>query len=128
MNLYTQTKFGTKEGSCFASCLASILDMQPEAIPFFMDAKDWFEEFSKWLKRHGYYPMQFEVGDKTLENMSHYGVYILSGKSPRAEVKYPECLHSVLACGDQIIHDPHPSRDGIETYDDFILIVKGIHE
>jgi len=128
MKFHDQTKFGRKEGDCFNSCLASIINLPPDHIPFFMWTEDWYERLTEWLKGLGYYPMQFEINETTLENMSHYGVYILSGKSPRSDVPYPACLHAVLACGDEIIHDPHPSRDNLESYDDFIIIVKGINE
>jgi hypothetical protein len=122
-----QTTFGEEKGNCFSACVASILEISIEEVPFFMGPGAWWPRFQEWLEKRDYYPLSWSVPEKDQKNMAPYGVHILSGKSPR-DIQYPEYSHAVVACGSEIIHDPHPSRDGIESFDTFILIVKGTNK
>lgn len=112
-----QTRFGVPEGNCFAACVASLLELPLEQVPHFPDhGADWYSAFRDWLRARRLYPVCFEV--KRPEDGRPDGMHILSGKSPRGEF-----LHSVVAKGAYIVHDPHPSRAGIRTEEDAILLV-----
>ena len=99
-----QTLFGVPGGNCFAACVASILELDINDVPYFMEDEQWKPRFNHWiwrnylivpsyfsLTRYGWYPSD---------------IHILHGKSPRGN-------HCVVARGSKIIHDPHPSRKGL---------------
>jgi len=46
------------------------------------------------------------------------GYCILAGKSPRGDF-----AHAVVGWGMQVVHDPHPSRAGIVTCTEVIVLV-----
>jgi D-glycero-D-manno-heptose 1,7-bisphosphate phosphatase len=109
-----QTVFGVPNGNCFSACVASILHIPLGEVPPFCTYGDWWERFNEWLKPQGYYATIIRYS----EDHAPLGFHILSGKSPRGDFQ-----HSVVAMGNDIVHDPHPSRSGIETRVDQILIV-----
>ena len=115
-----QTTFGYPHGNCFSACVASLLELPIDAVPFFMGAgDDWYEKFSLWLSFHGkgFYPVGFKL-EKNGLGWTPAGLHILTGKSPRGDF-----LHSVVARGRSIVHDPHPDRTGLMDRQDVILIV-----
>lgn len=109
-----QTKFGVPEGNCFSACVASILHLPLGDVPPFCKYEDWWERLNAWLRTRGFYAMVLRYSD----DMPPNGFHILSGKSPRGDFQ-----HSVVARGIEIVHDPHPSRAGIETRADQIVIL-----
>lgn len=119
-----QTTFGFPGGNCFSACLASILELPIDDVPYFMgdsledDGGAWFKRFEEWLAPRNLYPVCFRVGD----GWRPEGLHILSGKSPRA-LASPKALHSVVARGRDVVHDPHPSRAGVLSHDDVVLLV-----
>jgi hypothetical protein len=120
MKFVDQTTFGEKNGNCFSACVASILELPIEDVPIFVEVKNWWGEFLSWLKPRGYYALCYHLKDCDKSVLDDYEINILSGKSPRGDF-----LHAVVANGSKILHDPHPSRDGIGELSDFIIIVKG---
>ncbi len=107
-----QTVFTVPGGNCFSACVASILGIALDDVPYFMgdfeeaDKAAWFDRFADWLKPHGLWPVNFGMGTWHPPNDA---LYILSAGSPRGEWD-----HSVVAFGDKVIvHDPHPSRAGL---------------
>lgn len=112
-----QTMFGFPGGNCLSASLASLLEISIDDTPhFFMDPNDlrWWGQLAEWLKPRGFYPVLLKLGDEWKPS----GLHLLSGKSPRGDF-----LHSVVADGEEIIHDPHPSRDGILSRVDVIVLV-----
>jgi hypothetical protein len=109
-----QTTFGMPEGNCFSACVASILHVPLSDVPTFCKHDDWWERFTAWLKERGFWALPLKYN----EEFPPAGFHILSGKSPRGDFQ-----HSVVAFGNEMIHDPHPSRAGIETRVDQILII-----
>ncbi len=110
-----QTVFTVPGGNCFSACVASVLEMPLDAVPYFMgDFKEepdaWWGRFTGWLEPLGFWPINFACppdGD-----WHPKGFYILSAGSPRGEWD-----HSVVARGREIVHDPHPSRAGLVRRD-----------
>lgn len=122
-----QTVVGFPGGNCFSACVASILGLTLADVPYFMgdapmDEPDggWFDRFADWLEPHGFYPVFFRLDDQGLWRPP--GLHILSGRSPRAP-EGKDWQHSVVARRREIVHDPHPSRAGILTHDDVVLLV-----
>ncbi len=109
-----QTTFGHPGGNCFSACIASVLELELDDVPYFMDVEDWFDKFTKWLKPRGFFPMMFNAKDNP--GWWPDGWAIAGGQSPRGS-------HSVVTYRDKIKHDPHPSRDRIAKIEDWTVFV-----
>ena len=123
MKPITQTKFGVDEGNCFSACLASILEIPLELVPNFCVEypSDWLNKTNEWLDRFGLMIMGVEIN--CMPNWDAY--WIASGQSPRLD-----CHHSVVYRADRMVHDPHPSGDGLKgkpTYGTLILLRDPAH-
>lgn len=104
-----QTLFGTREGNCWSACIASITGIPISEIPnFCVEYKSyWWEETLKWLEARGLTGIHQTIFHR--KDWSYDGYWLASGKSPRAD-----CDHCVVFKGNKMVHDPHPSNDGIE--------------
>lgn len=101
-------------GNCLQAAIASLLEMPLEAVPHFAASEgDWAAEMIEWLR-----VQQYGFVNLTNQAKPWPGFHLLSGKSPRGDF-----LHTVVARGDQIVHDPHPSRDGVRDAQDRWLLV-----
>lgn len=123
-----QTRVGFGEGNeppgnCWAACIASIFEVNLEELPD--EAKHWTKgckpedswesherEVLDWLKEKGYVLVtvrchQLFVNGQGWRFNDCYN--ILSGPSPRN----PALQHAVVGKGNKIVHDPHPSNDGL---------------
>jgi hypothetical protein len=121
-----QTTFGFPGGNCFSACVATILELPLDEVPYFMSGgmvggthhPEWWQYFLAWLAARDYsadYSL-LRPGDACPD-----GLVILSGMSPRA-VCNPFGLHSTVGVIDElgcrVVHDPHPSRAGLLSHDD----------
>lgn len=103
-----QTKFGKEEGNSFPACLASILEIDIESVPFF-NGENWFLEYIAYTHQFGYILLCFtwhywlRNHSKMPEALNHA---IVSGQSPRGDF-----LHAVVYQGLKPIHDPHPDQN-----------------
>lgn len=111
-----QTAFGVPGGNCFSACVASLLHLPIEAVPYFMGADNWVEAFADWLRPRGFYPIFLKLGLTSADRWRPCGLYILGGTCVRG-------AHAVVARGGEIVHDPHPSRAGLDTFEDATVIV-----
>jgi hypothetical protein len=121
-----QDRFGPIEGNCFSACVASILDLNLVDVPRFMDdGERWLNTFFRWLAERGLQPDYYGHPDWCAAESAPSrdipkGYSIMSGWSPRHE----NTLHSVVARDGVMVHDPHPSRAGLNGgAQDFITIV-----
>ncbi len=115
MKQVDQTTFGDDIGNCFSACVASILHLAIDDVPFFGADSLWFQRFADWLAPRGLYPMCIQYNSEHIP----VGFYILGGKSPRGDF-----LHAVVANGRTIVHDPHPSRDELGSRVDCTVIIQ----
>lgn len=116
-----QTRFGRGEGNCWAAAIASILERPLEDFAAFHEAFCLWAAFYEegrdgecpWEIRVGHRVALAEMGwsisyqDNFLEPMIPRGYAIASGPGPRG------CDHATVALDGVIVHDPHPSRDGL---------------
>lgn len=112
-----QTSFGYPEGNCFSACVASILELPIAEVPHFGADETWFDTLSSWLRLRGLWAFMVHASERD-HRLLLRGHYILSGRSPRGDF-----LHAVVAHGDMIVHDPHPSRAGLLTMVDAVILV-----
>jgi len=120
VNRTYQTIFGNKKGNCFAACFASIFEIPLEEIPNFVDVKEsWWKGVVDWCAEHGVFPFPVDVEQSKKSGWGlPPGYTILSGKSPRGD-----WLHSVVARGGTVVHDPHPSCAGLEDIQECLVFI-----
>lgn len=95
------------QGNCVQACLASLLATPINSVPEFATlhkgAGEFWDAVEAWLNKQGY----------TLQPMPGYyeveAPYLASGPSPRRN----DTTHMVVMDDGVVIHDPHPSGDGI---------------
>lgn len=111
MNPVDQTLFGgpdatpSEAGNCMSACFATLLEMPLADVPHFAsieEAGEWWFAMIRWAAELGYGVVQCLAPVPGAVGM-------MSGKSPRGDFQ-----HLVVARGDEVIHDPHPSRDGLD--------------
>lgn len=119
-----QTKLSTLEinGNCLAASVASLLNLNITDVPAFEDYFDrldgdsaWHFPFMEFLESQGY---EF-VGAGHVDEINIYsptdtdGHFIVSGISPRQLADGKTTTHAVIYKNGKMVHDPHPSGDGI---------------
>ena len=130
MRLQRQTTFGgpaapvPERGNCGSTCIACILGLDTSEVPNFCGAEDaddsgnWFTAAQRWLAPRGLALAEFNTNPGTWGEQYAPIVSIASGPGPRGH------SHSVLWQHGKLLHDPHPSGDGlIEATSWCILIV-----
>lgn len=100
---------GIHNGDCYAACLASLLELPLWMVPPFeqmFGRGDWRERTNVWLERL----FGSELVRTDGHNPQHLPrFYIASGPASRG------VHHSVIYEGGALVHDPHPSREGLLT-------------
>lgn len=94
-----------QNGNCLAAALASILEIDIEDVPEFEDMSytEWYPRLKKWLELLGFHLLIWD------EEIYLPTFFIAHGPSPRGDWE-----HSVIYKGTKMVHDPHPSREGLE--------------
>jgi hypothetical protein len=130
-----QTEFsneeGTEHGNCLSACLANLLGIDLAAIPNFAELeRKWFPVFSSIIREHGYefqgsYYFDNPNRESSWEDLLSKsngidGIFIAGGSSPRIK----GIDHAVLYKDGEMLHDPHPSRDGILSLKYVFMIEK----
>lgn len=112
-----QTIFGAPEGNCLPACIASILHLAVEDVPCVCNPPDgdWLARLATWLRGRGFRPLLLSgPPGEHLEGV----LCVVSGKSPRGDY-----LHATVWRGGHLVHDPHPSRAGIDNVSDTLILV-----
>jgi hypothetical protein len=134
----------TQPGDCLNACLASLLDLPYEEVPFFNKiaregGPPYFTQLWDFLESRGYefqgsfYP-EAQVLDcfpfveifnnwHVLPSLSPgvNGFYLAGGPSPRGP-QVPGGHQIVIRADGSLAHDPHPSREGVVRITDVFLI------
>jgi hypothetical protein len=109
-----QTVFGAPLGNCLSACVASLLHLRIDEVPTFCDKPDWLCVLNAWLRERGLWAMCYVYETSLVPP----GFWIMGGKSPRGDF-----LHAVVMRGSEMVHDPHPSRDGVLSRVDCTILV-----
>lgn len=108
-------------GDCYRACIASILELPLEEVPHFMqidvDTKEYYlGHVQNWLLEKGMFMMSLpeEINEyyKWIIDEKYPGYVIASGVSPR-QPEGKTLHHAVVMKSGKIVHDPHPSREGL---------------
>lgn len=111
-----QTTFGSPHGDCLPACLASILHLSIADVPRICEAGEgWLARLADWLRPRGLAPLLLAGGPPP--NLGDT-LCIVSGASPRGP-----WLHATVWRGRHMVHDPHPSRAGLESVVDTLVLV-----
>jgi hypothetical protein len=118
-----QTVLGFTNGNCFAACIASLLEVPIASLPIIPSEMEWLETTQKALIPHGlfYLEVRLDVAVSYPMYEMRNRLCVLTGKSPRGKfwhsvvgaVHHDDCENKVLF---ETLHDPHPSRLGIEGW------------
>lgn len=116
-----QTVTGPR-GNCFSACLASLLEIPIESVPFFLSEIgdrtrfDWAARLDGWLGNFGLYALHFSTIPSSPSVMPAV-LHIMTGISPRGRP------HAVIGKGHHIVWDPHPDKSGLSEVDGYVLLV-----
>lgn len=127
MKLVYQDAFGKPDGNCFTACVACLLGVKLDDVrdleEIYREAarqfeydegggdqqENWFTGLERYndalAERFGVRIAYLEINGPGAPK----GYSIAGGRSPRGEFD-----HCVVAHNGMIIHDPHPSRDGLK--------------
>lgn len=92
-----QTIFGHGKGNCFTACVASLLELPIEDVPYFMGDCDWLSRFIDWCEARS---VRVEFSTVFPSPKGEY--VIVGGVSPRTGKG-----HACIALDGVIVHDPH---------------------
>lgn len=116
-----QTIFGDRTGNCFATCLASLLEVPLESLTIDPSEEHWLETTQEALKPHGlfYLEVRLDVAVQYPMYAMKERLCVLTGKSPRGEfwhsvvgkIGHNDADNTVVY---ELVHDPHPTGHGIE--------------
>lgn len=101
-----QTAFGA-DGNCWSTCIACILDLDVADVPDFNQAPDWAAAANEWLGKRGL-AFATRCGSSPPPGLDG-ALIIASGMSGRG------VRHAVLWRDGAMVHDPHPSGDGLRS-------------
>jgi len=115
----TQTTFhdttNLASGNCTEAAVASILGLDLSAVPNFradgLEPWRFWSAFRRFIRSQGFEPLMMNG------NMMPDAPYLASGMSARG------VPHMVVMRGGELLHDPHPSRSGIEKQDHVWLLL-----
>ena len=109
-----QTQFGSGHGNCMMACVASITGIPLNELPdvwVVCDDEWWVNIYNELLK------FGWELVATTVKEA--HGRYTIGyGPGPRG------LKHSVVCRHGRIIHDPHPSREGLCEIEGHEMLLK----
>lgn len=113
-----QTKFydGTEgSGNCTEAAVASILGLPLEAVPTFYDGTEGSQHVNlqKFMYNRGFEVLALQHTEAVIPDES---MYLACGPSSRG------CLHMVVMRDGKLLHDPHPSNEGILSVSYMLLL------
>lgn len=122
-------------GDCWRACIATVTGTPIAEVPHFVgdhhvrDTADgtteWLAATQRWLaERFGHICLYYDNPEAMYPDRrnepSAWPLVIWSGQSPRGDWG-----HAVVGSQDgKMIHDPHPSRDGVTDLDGVFVIVR----
>lgn len=112
LRFYRQTIFGSVEGDCDRTCLATLIGMHPHDIPNFAALQDqWGEACAAWLAERGWHRAAYNVPRPDVSAWwIERGIHIAVGKSPRGDYNHAVLIYvtDVNPFTFTFVHDPHP--------------------
>lgn len=101
------------DGDCLPACIASILELPLAEVPHFsrVHGDKWPEGLAAFMLRRRLAPILLEWGDAVAGWVRESGVLcVITGET------FHDTLHSVVARGNVVVHDPAPTRVGFKRF------------
>lgn len=103
---------GNRRANCLMAAVASILEVSVESMPDVADAEDrglaWYGTLRDALAPFHLVPVLYDQLSAAFPPIAPAGYHIACGLSPRQQED-----HAVVAFDGRVVHDPHPSGDGL---------------
>ena len=134
-----QTKSGYPKGNCVMACVASILEVSLDDLPDLFerccsydeekaiwnhDKENWWDVLLEGVQSFGW---EVTFVNRNASRVYPQGYAIAGGDTPREDVvneRGENVGHSVVYLDGKMIHDPHPSRDGLKgPIQDWIILL-----
>jgi len=112
-----QTLFGEPHGNCLQAAVASMLDLELNEVPNFMEADGdaWFDALTDFLSEHGLYALRLNAAPHCVP----HGYHLMSGPSPRGPF-----WHELVGYRGKAVHDPYPGGEcRLETVEEYMVFV-----
>lgn len=99
-------------GDCVRACVASLLDLEAEQVPHFMEGNPgdqvFMDRLFEFLRPLGLYPLAFPCNISQIHGLDYIrGNYLMAGWSDKG------IGHMVIATGRfHVVHDPNPMLPG----------------
>ncbi len=106
-----QTTYGPTHGNCISACIASILEIPIKTVPLFV-GESWWPRLLRWLAARDL------SATEIAPDLAPPGYTIAFGPSTRLI----GLGHACVALHGVVVHDPHPSRDGLPFVDHYVAI------
>lgn len=100
-------------GDCLSACIATLLDLPLDEVPVFVASPTWYCDCVRWLDARGLalILLHFSPGTWPWHPPDNLPL-IVGGQSPRGP--WGHAVVGIWRGGAmEVLHDPHPSRDGI---------------
>lgn len=111
-------------GDCFRTALACLLDLHPEDVPHFGLRLSWWEETRRWLLAAEGLDLAYVPADEALPrvlvDLDPETPVMVGGPSPRGAFGHV-CVGLIDGT---VLWDPHPSRAGLASVDEFFVLVE----
>jgi len=115
-----QSIFEDGKGNCLSACVASLLDLPLSEVPNFAEM-DYFAGLESWLAERQIRSFTVRFAEPTHCSMAYFGysphLLLVWGGSPRCDASGKRKQHAAIGRGNgygiEVVHDPHPSRDGL---------------
>jgi len=109
-----QTRYGEGKGNCFQAALASVLELELEEVPDFVNVyqDDWFKEVERWLYKKFRAVYVFVTYEDFLENFADLrasGTYYIQVGPNQNDV-----MHCVVAQHGEMVHNPNRTCKGLK--------------
>jgi len=100
-------------GDCQRACIATLLEIDTLSVPHFYENgndEDFFSSLNSYLNSKGFIHLETQPIDFNIPQFDRMGevYHMIYGESERG------FQHAVVAKNGEIIHDPHPSRAGLD--------------
>lgn len=115
-------------GDCLRACVATVMGLRYELVPHFAQYRSWWEWLRRWARTmHGtdwacVLPVNGSIRHALRDPRNPTGhlvrgMYIACGPSPRGQFHHVVVVDLDL----RLMHDPHPSGDGIQRVDEVFV-------
>jgi hypothetical protein len=108
-----------QRGDCLKCCVASLLELDYDAVPHFAQMDDWYGAYMTFLHERGWgtFPIpnlgNCDADPSKPSSWPHLGYWIAAVWSPR--IILPDGgagTHAIVMYEEKVAWDPHPQRDG----------------